>query len=37
MTESPVQEDELKKAIELLDRLLSVNARRPGEAVRPQR
>jgi CRISPR-associated protein Csb1 len=34
MTESPVQEDELKKAIELLDRLLSVNARRPGEAVR---
>ncbi len=34
MTESQVQKDDLNKAIELLDRLLSVNARKPGEAVR---
>ncbi len=34
MTESQVQEDDLNKAIELLDRLLSVNARKPGAAVK---
>lgn len=34
MTESQVQEDDLNKAIKLLDCLLSVNARRPGEAAR---
>ncbi|MDI3254075.1 MAG: type I-U CRISPR-associated RAMP protein Csb1/Cas7u [Bacillota bacterium] len=34
MTESQVQENDLNKAIELLDRLLSVNARKPGAAVK---
>ncbi len=34
MTESQVQEDDLNKAVELLDGLLSVNARKPGAAVK---
>lgn len=34
MTEPQVQEDDRNKAIELLDRLLSVNARKPGAAVK---